>query len=371
MLSVDYTVVSLDKGIDLILSTAESPNISKQTSIKTGFIKFSPVVKDFLVLAIRRATRPPRSPRSALVPDLLRIFRNRNHCLIIGEFNAKHRSWNRLSTGNPVGTELYKFAVNCDFLITAPAEVICLLRRTGSGSIIDFGISCDLQDLRSTTLVELSCDHNPVVFDLQPNFPYSYAHNCLTLTNWNRFQDILSLTVPGNPRIKNPNAIHRAVTHLKNHIQNAIKQSSRFKFIKHQATSIPLYIRQKIKGKNRLRKRWQNTFDPELKRIVNKLQHEIKKDLLRLKQQTWDRELEGTNYDIESLHKIIERQKKKQVTYPPLLGYRGLVYGTVEKTDIFDDSLEESFKENRTPYVDFHITAVNRAVRRYIRDASL
>ncbi|GFR10826.1 retrovirus-related Pol polyprotein from transposon 17.6, partial [Trichonephila clavata] len=47
---------SLDKGIDLILSTAESPNISKQTSIKTGFIKFSPVVKDFLVLAIRRAT---------------------------------------------------------------------------------------------------------------------------------------------------------------------------------------------------------------------------------------------------------------------------------------------------------------------------
>ncbi|GFR31065.1 hydroxylysine kinase [Trichonephila clavata] len=79
MLSVDYTVVSLDKGIDLILSTAESPNISKQTSIKTGFIKFSPVVKDFLVLAIRRATRRncPRtgkiSPRTAGGPPDQRL----------------------------------------------------------------------------------------------------------------------------------------------------------------------------------------------------------------------------------------------------------------------------------------------------------
>ncbi|GFR29093.1 uncharacterized protein TNCT_326221 [Trichonephila clavata] len=88
-------------------------------------------------------------------------------------------------------------------------------------------------------------------------------------------------------------------------------------------------------------KRVENATDiHEIKFLHNKLQHEIKKDLLRHKQQTWDRELEGANYDIESLHKIIGR-KKKQATYPPLLGYRGLVYGTIEKTDLFVDSLEE------------------------------
>ncbi|GFR17296.1 hypothetical protein TNCT_50081 [Trichonephila clavata] len=81
-------------------------------------------------------------------------------------------------------------------------EATCLTRRTGPGSIIDLGISCGLQDLHATTLIELSSDHNPVVFALQPDFPYSYAHNCLTLTNWNHFQDILSITVPGNPELK-------------------------------------------------------------------------------------------------------------------------------------------------------------------------
>ncbi|GFQ81627.1 probable RNA-directed DNA polymerase from transposon X-element [Trichonephila clavata] len=272
------------------------------------------------VITICSIYRPPSSPRGTLASDLLRIFRNRNHCLIIGDFNAKHRSWNPLSASTPAGTELYKFAVNCGFLITAPTEATCLTRRAGPGSIIDLGISCGLQDLRATTLIELSSDHNPVVFALQPDFPYSYAHNCLTLTNWNHFQDILSATVPGNPRIENPDAIDRAVTNLTNHIQSAMKQSSRFKFINHQVTYIPLHIRQKIKEKNRLRKRWQNTFNPELKVIVNKLQHEIKKDLLRHKRQTLDRELEWANHDIESLHKIIEKKKKKTGDLPASAG---------------------------------------------------
>ncbi|GFR25082.1 histone H2B [Trichonephila clavata] len=265
------------------------------------------------VITICSVYRPPTHPRGTLASDLRRIFRNRNHCLIIGDFNAKHRSWNPLSASTPAGTELFKFAVNCGFLITAPTEATCLTRRSGPGSIIDLGISCGLQDLRATTLIELSSDHNPVVFALQPDFPYSYAHNCLTLTNWNHFQDILSITVPGNPRIENPDAIDRAVNNLTNHIQSAMKQSSRFKFINHQVTYIPPHIRQKIKEKNRLRKRWQSTFNPELKVIVNKLQHEIKKDLLRHKRQTLDRELDWANHDIESLHKIIEKKKKKQL----------------------------------------------------------
>ncbi|GFR33432.1 putative RNA-directed DNA polymerase from transposon X-element [Trichonephila clavata] len=205
------------------------------------------------VITICSVYRPPTSPRGTLTSDLLRIFRNRNHCLIIGDFNAKHRSWNPLSVSKPAGTELFKFAVNCGFLITAPTEATCLTSRTGPGSIIDLGISCGLQDLHATTLIELSSDHNPVVFALQPDFPYSYAHNCLTLTNWNHFQDILSITVPGNPRIENPDAIDRAVTNLTNHIQSAMKQSSRFKFINHQVTYIPPHIRLKIKEKNRLR----------------------------------------------------------------------------------------------------------------------
>ncbi|GFT87536.1 hypothetical protein TNCV_3759771 [Trichonephila clavipes] len=65
----------------------------------------------------------------------------------------------------------------------------------------------------------------------------------------------------------------------------------------------------------------------------------------------------------------MNRRKQKQFLYSPLLGYRGLVYDTQEKASLFADTLEESFKENRTPYSDTHITKVNRAVRNYLRNA--
>ncbi|GFR17762.1 hypothetical protein TNCT_11791 [Trichonephila clavata] len=82
------------------------------------------------VITICSIYRRPLSPRGAMVLDLLRILRNRNHCIIVGNFNAKHRLWNHLSVGNPVGTELFKFVSNCGFVITAPTEATCL-RRTG------------------------------------------------------------------------------------------------------------------------------------------------------------------------------------------------------------------------------------------------
>ncbi|GFQ78136.1 hypothetical protein TNCT_436341 [Trichonephila clavata] len=119
------------------------------------------------------APRLPLSPRGTLVPDLLRILRNRNHCLIVGDFNAKYRSWNHLSVGNAVGTELLKFASSCGLVITTPTEATCLKRRTSSGSILNFGVSCGLQDLRATAPFEHSSNLNPVVFDLQPDFPHS------------------------------------------------------------------------------------------------------------------------------------------------------------------------------------------------------
>ncbi|GFU63044.1 hypothetical protein TNCV_4186601 [Trichonephila clavipes] len=58
--------------------------------------------------------------------------------------------------------------------------------------------------------------------------------------------------------------------------------------------------------------------------------------------------------------KLIARAKKKPVIYPPLLGFQGLVYGTREKADLFVDTLEDSFQENRTPYDDDHIDKVDR-----------
>ncbi|GFS59768.1 hypothetical protein TNCV_332231 [Trichonephila clavipes] len=78
---------------------------------------------------------------------------------------------------------------------------------------------------------------------------------------------------------------------------------------------------------------------------MNKLQKQIKRDLKLVKQKEWDDILDEANFDPPKLHKIIRNQKAQQITYPPLLGYRGMVYDTLDKANLFADTMEESFKK--------------------------
>ncbi|GFT55658.1 putative RNA-directed DNA polymerase from transposon X-element [Trichonephila clavipes] len=148
----------------------------------------------------------------ALQSDLLRIFRNRSECLAVGDYNAIHRTWNHDDRSNPAGNALHRFARNCGFTITAPADPTWISnRRNSRDSTLDFGVSCGLSNIHAQSIFDLSSDHNPVIFSMTPNSTYKYPHNCCTFTNWEQFQNILSVTVPGNPRINNQDAIENAV----------------------------------------------------------------------------------------------------------------------------------------------------------------
>ncbi|GFX37015.1 nucleic-acid-binding protein from transposon X-element [Trichonephila clavipes] len=274
-------------------------------------------------ITISSIYRPPRSPAPSLISDLLRIFRNRPECLAVGDYNAIHRTWNHYDRSNAAGNALHKFARNCGFTITAPADPTWISnRRNGRDSTLDFGVSCGLSNIHAQSIFDLSSDHNPVIFTMTPNSTYKYAHNCCTFTNWEQFQNILSVTVPGNPRINNQDAIENAVQNFTHLIQDSINQSK---------------------------------ID--------------QRELKSIKEHAWDCDLEEANHNTDTLFKIINRKKQKQVIYPPLLGYRGLVYDTREKANLFADTLEESFKENKKPYSNIQITKVNRAVRNYLREA--
>ncbi|GFY02186.1 probable RNA-directed DNA polymerase from transposon X-element [Trichonephila clavipes] len=243
-------------------------------------------------------------------------------------------------------------------------------RANHKPATIDFGISCGLDDVLVETQVELSSDHNPVQFILPTISDKPHAQNCTTFTNWNLFQDLLTTSIPGNPTINNSDEIEERISQFTNSIHLAINQSSKFKVFTHNITFIPLHVREKIKEKNRLRKLWQSTGYPPIKHEMNKLQKQIKRDLKLVKQKEWDDILDEANFDPPKLHKIIRNQKAQQITYPPLLGYRGMVYDTLDKANLFADTMEESFQENSEPYNDEFIEKVERKVRRYFRNIS-
>ncbi|GFX66528.1 hypothetical protein TNCV_3495881 [Trichonephila clavipes] len=87
--------------------------------------------------------------------------------------------------------------------------------------------------------------------------------------------------------------------------------------MKQDFTLVPYATRMKIREKNRLRKLWQQNRYPPLKTELNRLQRDIKKDLLNIKQREWDDALVECSHTNDSLHKLIARAKKKPVIYPP------------------------------------------------------
>ncbi|GFT33376.1 probable RNA-directed DNA polymerase from transposon X-element [Trichonephila clavipes] len=234
------------------------------------------VIEGAKKLTISCIYRPPSSPAQAIVPDLLRIFRNRTCCIVLGDFNAKHKSWNPHSRGSTCGAQLHKFSKDCGYLITAPAEPTTVPHSARSiPSTLDFAISCGLSDIRVETHVDLSSDHNPVQFSIKSS-PKPYTQNCTAFTNWNLFQELLTTSIQGNPVISDTDDIESKISQFTSNIHQAINQSSKFKVITHDITFIPQALRLKITEKNKIRKLWQSTRFPPLKQTLNNLQRQIK-----------------------------------------------------------------------------------------------
>ncbi|GFX52994.1 probable RNA-directed DNA polymerase from transposon X-element [Trichonephila clavipes] len=277
----------------------------------------------------RRNTQAAASTAGNLGPDLLKIFRNRPQCIIVGDFNAKHTSWSATPHNNSAGNTIVRLVRANGFLLTAPNGPTRVHTR-GRPSTIDFGITCGINDITAEVHSDLSSDHNPVHFVISINSSIPFKQNCKTLTNCQQVQAYPSLY------IQYP---------LPNPTQNP--------------------------RKNRLRKLWQRTQYPPLKAEVNRLQRIIRTELKNSKEHVWDSLQKDANIDTDTLHKLVAgNNSNNNIIYPPILSSRGLVFGTKEKADCFVDNLEESFTENRTPYDDDHIDKVDRTIRRFLNNYS-
>ncbi|GFY61396.1 hypothetical protein TNIN_206481 [Trichonephila inaurata madagascariensis] len=73
-------------------------------------------------VAICSLYNPPRNEARSLISGLLKIFRNRTQCVVVGDYNAKHTSWSITTVNNPVGTALARLVQASGFVLMAPQE---------------------------------------------------------------------------------------------------------------------------------------------------------------------------------------------------------------------------------------------------------
>ncbi|GBM26398.1 putative RNA-directed DNA polymerase from transposon X-element [Araneus ventricosus] len=296
--------------------------------------------------------------------ELNRIFCSNSQVICFGDFNAKHSSWN-IGRSNRNGHLIYDWVNNNNFSIIAPLQPTYFSNSYDMNATLDFAVVKNISAAEAVAINALPSDHNPVWFEFLLSNVLPIPLRSLTTTNWNRFQDIISRNIPGNPTINSSRDIEEAIAKFESGINTAINLSSKTKSISTVHRKLPPFITNKITRRNNIRKRWQHTRYPPYKTACNKLSEEIKNDIEIWDNNRWKELLQGLNTEDISLYNMARKLTKKYVSIPPILGPSGLVFSCADKADIFRSALEESFQENIEPYDDNFIEKVKNEIDGY------
>ena len=134
--------------------------------------------------------------------------------------------------------------------------------------LIDFCVTKGIPkaSIAAESSLDLSSDHTPIRVTLHTNIETSQPHSLLhnKNTNWTLFKTMLCENLNVNLPLKNSEDIEEAIKYLNSSIQNAAWGSTKHQTLK----NVPLNaeIEALIKEKRKVRKSWQNTRDPNVKR---------------------------------------------------------------------------------------------------------
>lgn len=285
--------------------------------------------------------------------DLDTLLDTHTPTLVMGDLNAKHKSWHSRRT-NTKGTQLHTYINNThNTLIDAPHEPTLYPRTGHNPDVIDIVI---LQNFQYTyniyTKSELNSDHNPVFIELSLTAT-PLTINTKRRVDWKLFADhvenLLTDTIPSE-------SIDDDVKTVTNHIDSAITLSTQLKPTKtNKQLTLPHHITNLISDKRRVRKRFQKYRRPADKTLLNYLTWQVQIELKEFRNRTWNnklKELDVGGNPFWNLSKVLRNDKR---AIRPLLT-KGGTYVTrpKERAETFADSLEEIFSPNNLNPITYH-----------------
>ncbi|GFW38599.1 nucleic-acid-binding protein from transposon X-element [Trichonephila clavipes] len=292
--------------------------------VKKGANNNSLDAKEVMNQMAQMMSKPPHGSINSTELDAILIHSNK--AFLFGDFNARHPSWNP-GRANSNGNILCNWAVGSALDILAP-DTPTHFNSRHSNAILDIGFAVNLSHTEVFTINTLSSDHNPVIFDFVTNNALPPILRTLKTTNWIKFQEIISHTIPGNPRIDD---LDLAVQNFTSNISNAISASTSTRLITTPHLRLPENIRELIRAKNRFRKLWNETRYPPYKREVNALIRQIRREIQEHKNRTWKDFLLTLNPEDNSLYNLHRKFSKRHIPLPPLHGPGGMAYSDFEK----------------------------------------
>ncbi|KFM71947.1 putative RNA-directed DNA polymerase from transposon X-element, partial [Stegodyphus mimosarum] len=286
---------------------------------------------------------PHRYIKEKIMEELLPLDKP---TILAGDLNAKSREWGcRFSNRN--GAALLKYILNHPVYFYAPTDYTFLPSNPGRGDILDIVLSTTDIPMCLEVLQDLTSDHVPVVITLGTS--QILNNKMKKQTDWEIFDYLLSESEPSEINLHDTNAIEMEVHKLTNDIKDAYKNATKQVPAQQYAGLLPKFIREKIKERNRMRKRWNRTWDPRLKINLNKLNREIKTDIINYKQELWEDKILSFNNTRDGFWSFARRLKSKRTVNKPIYSNQVIALTDKDKAEVLAEHLSHQFTPHEDP----------------------
>ncbi|GFW95129.1 RNA-directed DNA polymerase from mobile element jockey [Trichonephila clavipes] len=133
-------------------------------------------------------------------------------------------------------------------------------------------------------------------------------------------------------------------------------------------TYIDSDLKSLFKQRNRARKTWQFTRDPNDKTILNRLQNKIHRKVNALSQKQWEDKLTSLDPEDGSLWNMAKGFRKKRSPISALTGPTGIAYTDTQKAETLANALEDQFQLNNIQNPDTDTQHMRLVDRFFIND---
>ena len=251
--------------------------------------------------------------------DLQKLTRNRSKFFIIGDFNAKHRSWNN-SQSNSNGKILFNDCSSGYYSILSPNSPTCFssVRNPSTIDLVLTDQSHVCSDL--ITHADFDSDHLPITFSLSHESvlnPMSSVFN-YNKANWERYKTHIERNFNNELDLQNEVNIDSALEALKCAIVDARNYSVPKAQVKFDSPIIDENLQLLIRLKNVRRRQYQRSRDPVFKTIYKDLQKEIKHRFTLLRNQNFETKVEKLKPYSKPFWKLSKILKKPSKPIPVL-----------------------------------------------------
>ncbi|GJQ75498.1 hypothetical protein Trydic_g17585 [Trypoxylus dichotomus] len=302
-----------------------------------------------------------------LESDLSEIFSTRRATILAGDLNAKHPTWNSRLT-NASGKCLRRFADDFNLVVDASTEPT-IYPHNGQPDVLDIVVMKNVNHFHQLTVLnELSSDHNPVLLQLGQPTPEEEDTPTRHSVSWPAFTDHLSNNMGPIERIEDVTQLEAAVQTVTDRVLESVQYATNIIPIHDNRAFIPREIKDLIRQKNQLRRRWQRTLDPAYKAEYNDLAWRTKTALDQFRNKRWDDFMNQASESTSAFWRAAKIMKCRRTPMPPIHGERGIAYSDEDKAEAFAEALEKQCSPNYEDADVDHIGRVHRRVRRILAE---